>query len=128
MRRFVLLAVGLISLYGCGPQAASVSTAAAIRAAQSSVEDLNRASQPYAEGMHWTAVYKTSSARRVTDSAGDTVTIDPAPSSAWVVEFEAPPSSIFEYARALEVVDAQTGVVRGGGLWKRPSGAPSKGA
>jgi hypothetical protein len=123
-----VLAIGLLSFGACAPQAAaSVSASAAIRSAQSSVDDLNRASQPYAEGMHWTAFYKTSSARRVTDSAGDVVTIDPAPPSAWVVEFSAPASPIYGFVRALAVVDAQTGFVSGSGLWKRPTGSPSKG-
>lgn len=125
----VLLAVGVLSLGGCTPpdgSGAPVSEASAIKSAQTSVDDLGRAEQPSVVGLQVTRSYKTSSARSVTDSAGDVLTIDPAPSTAWVIEFSAPPQGIWQVVTALAVVDASTGVVRGSGLWKTPAGRPTK--
>ena len=120
----VALAVGLLSIAGCSPgiEGAPVSEAAAIRSAQSSVDDLDYTSQPYAGNFVVTRTYKTSSAGRVIDYAGDVLTIDPAPSNAWVVELSAPPQNIWQVITA----DAQSGVVRAAGLWKIPAGRPSK--
>lgn len=122
----VLLAVGLLSISGCSQYGAPVSEASAIKSAQSTVDNLALASQPYAGGLVVTRSYKTNSARSVADSAGDVLTVDPAPSSAWVIEFSAPPQGIWERVTALAVVDAQTGVVSGSGLWKIPAGRPTK--
>lgn len=73
-----------------------------------------------------TRVYKTGSAASVTDSSGDLLTVDPAPASAWVVEFVAPPDTTWKSVTALAVVDVDSGVVSGVGLWKIPAGAPTK--
>lgn len=90
------------------------------------MDALGRQSQPYAPGLEMTRIYKTGSAARVTDSNGDVLTLDPAPAFAWVVEFAAPPDTTWRSVTALAVVDVDSGVVGGVGLWKIPAGAPIK--
>ena len=73
-----------------------------------------------------TRIHKTTSAASVTDATGDVLTVDPAPASAWVVEFSAPPDNTWSSVTALALVDIDSGDVRGVGLWKIPVGAPTK--
>jgi hypothetical protein len=124
MRRFLFLGLAGLLLSGCGNS--PVSQAAAVKSAQSAVEELSRQSQPYAPGLAMTRIYKTSSAASVTDSNGDVLTLDPAPASAWVVEFVAPPDTTWKSVTALAVVNVDSGGVSGVGLWKIPAGAPTK--
>jgi hypothetical protein len=122
-----LLIVGLIGIALCACSHTPVSESAAISAAQSSVDDLNRYSpQPYADGLAMTGVYKTNSAATVTDSMGDVLTTNPAPASAWVVEFSAPSDGFWQSVSAMAIVDTDTGVVQAVGLWKIPVGRPEK--
>jgi hypothetical protein len=124
MRRYLLVGLIALSLSGCGNS--PLSQAAAIKSAQSAVNDLSRQSQPYVPGLAMTRVYKTTSAASVIDSSGDVLTVNPAPASAWVVEFVAPHDTTWKSVTALAVVDVDSGDVRGVGLWKIPAGAPTK--
>jgi hypothetical protein len=125
MRSVLLL--GLLGLSLCTCSHAQVSEAAAISAAQGAVRDSNQRSPlPIATGLEMTRVYKTDSAANVTDSAGDVLTLNPAPASAWVVEFTAPSDGFWQSVSAVAVVDADTGFVSGVGLWKIPAGRPTK--
>jgi hypothetical protein len=124
MRRLLLVGLLGLLLASCGNS--PVSQTAAIKSAQAAVEELSRQSQPYAPGLEVTRVYETGSAPNYTASTGQGLTVDPAPAVAWVVEFEAPPDTIWRSVTALAVVDVDSGVVRGVGLWKVPAGAPIK--
>jgi hypothetical protein len=124
MRRFLLVGLAGILLSACAHT--PVSQTAAVKSAQSAVEQLSRQSQPYVPGLAMTRIYKTASTSTVTDSSGDVLTVDPAPASAWVVEFVAPPGTAWKSVTALAVVDVDSGVVNGVGLWKIPVGAPTK--
>ena len=124
MRRLLLVVLLGVLLSSCGNS--PVSQAAAMKSAQGAVDELGRQSQPYAPGLEVTRIYKTTSAASVTDSNGDVLTVDPAPALAWVVEFAAPPDTSWRSVTALAVVDVDSGVVSGVGLWKIPAGAPIK--
>lgn len=125
MRSLVILGLIGLSLSACSRT--PVSENAAISSAQSAVDDLNRQSpQPYAAGLAMNGVYKTTSAATVTDSIGDVLTTDPAPASAWVVEFSAPSDGFWQSVSAMAIVDTDTGVVQAVGLWKIPVGRPTK--
>lgn len=125
MRALLLLGLLGLSLSTCSH--AQVSQEAAISSAQGAVRDSNQHSPlPIAVGLEMTRVYKTNSAAKVTDSAGDVLTVDPAPASAWVVEFSAPADGFWQSVSAIAVVDADTGFVSAVGLWKIPAGRPTK--
>jgi hypothetical protein len=124
MRRFLLVGLAGLLLSGCGNS--PVSQAAAIKSAQASVDELSRQSQPYVPGLAMIGIYQTTSAASVTDTNGDVLTVNPAPASAWVVAFAAPPDGTWRSVTALAEVDMDSGVVTGVGLWKIPAGAPSK--
>jgi hypothetical protein len=124
MRAFLLVGVVGLLLSACGH--GQVSEATAIKSAQGAVEEISHQSQPYAPGLQMTRIYKTTSAASVTDATGDVLTVDPAPASAWVVEFSAPPDNTWSSVTALALVDIDSGDVRGVGLWKIPAGAPTK--
>jgi hypothetical protein len=124
MRAFLLVGVVGLILSACGH--GQTSEAAALKSAQGAVEKISHQSQPYVQGLQMTRIYKTTSAASVTGATGDVLTLDPAPASAWVVEFSAPPDNTWSSVTALAVVDIDSGDVRGVGLWKTPAGAPTK--
>jgi ABC-type Fe3+-hydroxamate transport system substrate-binding protein len=125
MRFFLLLGLLALGTSACAHTPAS--QASATSSAQKAVQDLNGESPlPYAGTLEMTRIYKTTSAATVSDSAGDVLTVNPAPASAWVVEFSAPSDGFWKSVSALVVVDADTGDVSGSGLWKIPVGQPTK--
>jgi hypothetical protein len=125
MRSLVILGLLGLSLSACSH--ATVSENAAISSAQKAVDDLNwQSPQPYASGLAMTGIYKTNSTATVTDSIGDVLSTNPAPASAWVVEFSAPSDGFWQSVTAMAIVDTDTGVVQAVGLWKIPAGRPTK--
>jgi hypothetical protein len=125
MRSLVIVGLLGLSLGACSHT--PVSENAAISSAQEAVDDLIwQSPQPYAPGLAMSGVYKTDSAATVTDSIGDVLSTNPAPASAWVVEFSAPSDGFWQSVSAMAIVDTDTGVVQAVGLWKIPVGRPTK--
>lgn len=133
MRLLALAFIAAVSLVACGPSSASlpISQSAAVKSALAAVEllaeDHARAtSQPAVTGFTVQDARLTTVTSRVSDSRGHQLTVNPAPSKAWVVGFAAPPQGIWGSVSALAEVDATSGVVAGSGLWAIPADRPSK--
>ncbi|HXB03572.1 MAG TPA: hypothetical protein VNY77_01745 [Candidatus Angelobacter sp.] len=134
MRSALCLVVGSLCFMGCGiggpHNPVSQSTAVASALAEIVKLDQYRAetsSTPVVTGFVLQSARLTSDTSSVTDSQGNVLTVNPAPGQAWVVEFSAPPQSIWTSVSALAEVDSMTGVVRGTGLWPVPANRPTKG-
>lgn len=132
--RFVCLAVvSSLSLAACAPGGAhsTISQQKATAAALAEIVALDRDHAKATSTLPVTG-YTVTSARLSTqtgsaaDEQGHVLTVNPAPSKAWIVEITAPPQGIWGSIWALAEVDSSSGWVAGAGLWAIPADAPVK--
>jgi hypothetical protein len=134
VRRIVYLAaVSSLFFAACAPGGAhsTVSQEKATAAALTEILVLDRDHAKATSTMPVTG-FTVASARLTTqttsaaDQLGHVLTVNPAPSKAWIVDITAPPQGIWGSISALAEVDSTSGVVAGAGLWAIPADAPIK--
>jgi CCR4-NOT transcriptional regulation complex NOT5 subunit len=134
MRRVIgLAALTAVWVIACSPSGSHnpVSKAAANAAALADIQSLARqqaeqATTPLIVGFAVMTDRLTRDTASVSDAQGHVLTVNPAPSQAWVVEITAPPQGIWGNISALAEVDSSSGAVAGTGLWAVPASAPVK--
>jgi hypothetical protein len=116
---------------GIGGPHNPISQSAAVASALADIEQLDHerartSSTPAVIGFVLQSARLTSDTASVSDSQGNVLTVNPPPTQAWVVEFNAPQQSIWSSVSAIAEVDSTTGGVVAAGLWPVPANRPTK--